>query len=58
MFRLGRTVRMRCRVCLKFPCTARDVLRSQGREFYNVAIQRLNERSQDCVENDGDCVEK
>jgi hypothetical protein len=30
-------------VCLKFSCTARDVLRSRGREFYGTGIQRPNQ---------------
>jgi hypothetical protein len=30
-------------VCLKFPCTARDVLRSGGREFYNTGKLRLTQ---------------
>jgi hypothetical protein len=45
-------------VCLQFSCTARDVLRSRGREFYNTATQRLTERWQKCVGNDGDFVYK
>jgi hypothetical protein len=40
MFRSAQTLRMRCAVCLKFPCTARDVLRSRGREFYETGTQR------------------
>jgi hypothetical protein len=36
----------------------RDVLRSRGRELYNNGIRRLTERWQQCVENNGDFVEK
>jgi hypothetical protein len=42
-------------VCLQFPCTARGVLRSRGRELY-ICIQRLTERWEKCDENDGDFV--
>jgi hypothetical protein len=45
-------------VCLKFPCTACGVPRSRGREFYNTATQRLTQRWQKRVENDGNFVEK
>jgi hypothetical protein len=53
MFRLGRTQRRGVAVCLKFSCTARDVLRSGNSEFYNTDIQRLTHRWQKYVENDG-----
>jgi hypothetical protein len=45
-------------VCLKFPCTARDALRSRGREFYNTSTQRLTQRWQKYVKKDRDFVEK
>jgi hypothetical protein len=45
-------------VCLKFPCTARDALRSRGKGLYNIGIQRLTQRWQKCVENDIKSVEK
>jgi hypothetical protein len=40
-----------------FPCTASDVVRSRDKNFYT-GIQRLTERSQECVENDENFVEK
>jgi hypothetical protein len=46
MFRVGRTVRMWCVVCLKFPCTARDVLWSRGGESYNNGTKGPNQRWQ------------
>jgi hypothetical protein len=36
----------------------RDVVRSQGREFYSTGTQRLTQRWQKCVENDGEFVKK
>jgi hypothetical protein len=45
-------------VYLKFPCTARDVLRNGGREFYNNGVQRLTQCWHKCVENDGIFVER
>jgi hypothetical protein len=54
MSRLGRTLRVRCRSLLKSPCAARDVLRSRGREFYNIGIHRFTQRWQMCIGNDED----
>jgi hypothetical protein len=34
------------------------VLRSRGREFYNICKERFNQRRQNCVENDGGFVER
>jgi hypothetical protein len=45
-------------VCLKFPCTARHVVRSRDREFYDNNIKCLTECRQDCAQNDGKVVEK
>jgi hypothetical protein len=45
-------------VCLKSPCTVRDALRTRGTEFHNTGTQRLNQRWHNCVENDGNFVEK
>jgi hypothetical protein len=46
------------RFILKFSCTASDVLRSRGREFYSIGIQRLTQSWKKCVENDGDFMKK
>jgi transposase len=35
-----------------------DVGQSRGREFYGIGIQRVTQRWQNCVENDGHSVEK
>jgi hypothetical protein len=40
-------------VCLKSPCTARDGLRSRGRECYNIGVQRLTQRWQSVLKMTG-----
>jgi hypothetical protein len=51
MFWLQQTLQMHCHTCLKFPCTAHDVLQSRGKEFYNTDVQCLTQHWQKCVEN-------
>lgn len=58
MFRLGRTLRIRCRSLSKVPRAARDVFRTRGTEFYKSGIQLLTQRLQKCVESGEDFAEK